>query len=225
MERVTFSSAKGEASGELAVPAGSGRAGAVIVIHEWWGLNAHTRDVTERLAAEGFLAIALDIYHGKVTTDATAAMKLANEMNTADALEEIRAALAFLRAHSRSNGKVAVIGFCLGGSVSLAAAFQVDGLAAALPFYGNPRADLVDFSRPTPPIQGHYAAQDAHVNVERTREIAKGVEEAGGLFELHVYDAGHAFMRSTDPAVYDAVSAKTAWERSIRFLRGHLAAD
>jgi carboxymethylenebutenolidase len=225
VERVTFARVGGEASGEIALPVGEGSRGAVIVIHEWWGLNAHIRDVCERLAAEGFIALAVDIYGGKVTADPAVAMQLANEMKTTEALDDIRGALAFLRSHPKCNGRVAIAGFCLGGAVSLAAAFQVEGLAAALPFYGNARADLVDFERAVPPIQGHYAANDSHVNVARTREIAAGVEQHGGVFELHVYEAGHAFMRSNDPAAYEPVAAKMAWERSLRFLRAHLASD
>lgn len=219
MERVELD----KGSGELALPAGTGAAGAVIVVHEWWGLNDDIRRIAERLAAEGFIALAIDVYGGKVTTDATRALQYANEMQTADALETIRSAVAALKAHPRSNGRVAVTGFCLGGAVSLAAAFQVEGLAAALPFYGNPKADFVDFAKPVPPIEGHYAADDPFVDVSRTRAIARGVVEAGGVFDLHVYEAGHAFMREGDSHAYEPVAAKIAWERSLRFLRAHVS--
>ncbi|MFO0613846.1 MAG: dienelactone hydrolase family protein [Polyangiaceae bacterium] len=220
MDRVTF----GSTSGDLAVPAGDGKHGALVVIHEWWGLNDDTRRLAARFADEGFLALAVDIYHGPVTSEPSEAMRLSSEMKTENALEDIRAAVAFLAAHPRSNGRAAVTGFCLGGAVALAAAFQVDGLSAAIPFYGIPRADFVDFAKKTPPIQGHYASKDTFVDAERTRAIAEGVRAAGGSFELFVYEANHAFMRAGDPAAYDEASAKLAWSRAVPFLRSHIGA-
>lgn len=152
MSLVTFPTPAGtEASGYLALPSGSERRGALMVIHEWWGLNDETRAMTDRFAAEGFLALAVDLYRGAVTADPAEAMRLSSQMKTEEALVDLRGAITLLASHARSNGKVGITGFCLGGAVTLSAAFQVDGLSAALPFYGNPRADLVDFARRTPP--------------------------------------------------------------------------
>lgn len=222
MANVTFSTPVGEARGDLHTPAGDGPCGALLIVHEWWGLNDDIRALAARFAAEGFLALAVDIYGGKVTEDASVAMQLVNEMKTEDALDVLRGAVALVREHPRSNGKVGVTGFCLGGAVSVAAAFQVDGLAAALPFYGNPRPDLVDLAKKVPPIQGHYAQRDGFVDPVKTKAIVDGVNAAGGSFEYFLYDANHAFMRAHDEVSYDEDAAKAAWGRAIPFLHAHL---
>jgi carboxymethylenebutenolidase len=223
MQKVSFPTSRGTATGHLAFPSGEAKAGALIVIHEWWGINAETLGKAEKFAQEGFVALALDIFDGQSTTEPARAAELATQMKSENAIEDIRGAAAFLAQHPRSNGKIGITGFCLGGGVTVAAAFHVEGLAAALAFYGNPRKDLVDFKKKTPPIQGHYAKTDHFADPARAEEIAAGVNAAGGSFEVFVYDAGHAFMRTGDPAAYHAPSAELAWSRALPFLRAHLA--
>lgn len=221
MERATFDTPLGERSALIALPS-EARAPAVIVIHEWWGVNADIQAIGERLASEGFVALIADLYGGVSTTDSAQAMRLSGELKTADALQELGGAVAFLKDHPRTTGKIGMTGFCLGGAITLAAAFRLEGLSAAVPFYGNPRAEFVDFSKKTPPIQGHYAVRDNFVDLERTRTIASEVETHGGSFELFVYEAGHAFMRKSDDAVYDEASSAQAWKRATDFLRKRL---
>ena len=223
MEKVTFPSSRGTGTGHLALPSGTAKAGALIVIHEWWGINPETLGKAEKFADEGFVTMALDIFDGESTSDQARAAELATNMKTENALEDIRGAVAFLAQHPRSNGKIGITGFCLGGGVTLAAAFHVDGLAAAMPFYGLPRKDLVDFKLKTPPIQGHYAKTDAFADPARAEEIAAGINAAGGSFEVFVYDGGHAFMRGGNAVSYHAPSAELAWSRALPFLRAHLA--
>ena len=175
-----------------------------------------------RFAAEGFIALAVDLYDGRVATDAPEAMQLSSALKTPDAVRIIAAAAEALRALPRSNGKVAVTGFCLGGAMAIAAACGVPGLAAAVPFYGIPRAEYVDWSRCEAPILGHYGAKDPIIAAERPQALADAARAAGRSFELHLYDAGHAFMREADDAVYDAPSAAQAWERTVAFLRERL---
>ncbi len=223
MEKVSFPTARGTGHGHLGVPAGTTTSGALIVIHEWWGINPETLAKAETFASEGFVTLALDIFDGESTADPARAAELATNMKTENALDEIRAAASFLAQHPRSNGKVGITGFCLGGGVAVAAAFHVEGIAAALPFYGNPRRDLVDFTKKTPPIQGHYAKVDSFADPSRAEEIAAGVNAAGGSFEVFVYDGGHAFMRGGGAPTYHAASAELAWSRALPFLRAHLA--
>ena len=175
-----------------------------------------------RFAAEGFIALAVDLYDGRVATDAPEAMQLSSALKTPDAVRIIAAAAEALRALPRSNGRVAVTGFCLGGAMAIAAACGVPGLAAAVPFYGIPRAEYVDWSRCEAPILGHYGAKDPIIAAERPQALADAARAAGRSFELHLYDAGHAFMREADDAVYDAPSAAQAWERTVAFLRERL---
>ncbi len=120
----------------------------------------------------------------------------------------------WLKEQPRSNGKVAVVGFCLGGALTLAAAANVPGLACAVPFYGIPDLSKIDLGKISAPILAHFAGHDDWASPDKARQIQKDALAKGKSFELHVYpDAGHAFMRDSDPAKYHPASAKQAWER------------
>ena len=212
-----------EVAGELAEPSGSGKAPSVVLIQEYWGINAHVKSLVDRLAKEGFLVVAPDLYHGKIAKDANEAGKLMTELDTLVAVKEIGAAAAYLREHPRGNGKVGVIGFCLGGALAFASATHVQGLSAVVPFYGVPPADKVDYSKVTAPILAHFAKTDAWASVDKAEAIKKQVEAAGATMQLEVYDAGHAFMNDTRPEAYDEKSAKLAWQRTVDFLKKTLA--
>lgn len=221
--RVSFKSKSGsEVSGELAEPSGSDKAPAVVLLQEWWGLNDHIRSLVDRMAKEGFLVVAPDLYHGKVTKDPTEAGKLMSELDTMKAVDEIAGAVAYLKSHPRSNGKVGVMGFCMGGALSFASACHIEGLGAVVPFYGIPPADKVDYSKVTAPIMTHVAKNDEWVTVEKVEEIKKQLESRGHPIEVHVYDAQHAFVNDTRPEVYHAENAKLAWERTVAFFKKHL---
>jgi carboxymethylenebutenolidase len=212
----------GEASGPLALPAGEKKAPAVVLLQEWWGVNEHIHSILERLSAAGFVALAPDLFHGKVTKNADEAGKLMATLDRPRAIEEIAGAVAYLRKHPRSNGSVAVMGFCMGGALTFAAATKVAGLAAAVPFYGIPDASTVDYGKVTAPILAHFAARDGWAKPEAAKAIQAELETYGRTMELHVYDADHAFFNDTRPEVYSADDAKLAWERTIAFLRKHL---
>ena len=217
-------STKGDpAAAELVLPAGSDKVPGIVVIHEWWGINDDIRRLLGRFAAEGFAALAVDLYAGRSTTDVSEALQLSNDLRTPRAVEIISAATALLAGHPRGTGKVAVTGFCLGGAMALAAACNVDGLAAAVPFYGLGKDEYANGWRAKAPILGHFAKNDGFVSLDRARKIAQTVIENGGSFELCEYDAGHAFMREADPTAYHAPSAALAWDRTMTFLRQHLA--
>jgi carboxymethylenebutenolidase len=136
---VTFKSKKGsEVSGVLAEPAGSGKAPAVVLLQEWWGINAHIEDLCDRLAKEGFVVLAPDLYHGKIAKDATEASALMTALDTLSAVGEIAGAAGHLKEHPRGNGKVGVMGFCMGGALSFAAACHVEGLGAVVAVLRQP---------------------------------------------------------------------------------------
>jgi carboxymethylenebutenolidase len=135
----------------------------------------------------------------------------------------IEAGARWLAGQARSNTRVAVTGFCLGGAMTLAAACNIEGLGAAVPFYGTPKDEYANGWRAKAPILGHYAKNDGFVSIERARAVAAMVNANGGSFELHEYDAGHAFMREADPTAYHAPSADLAWARTITFLNKHLS--
>jgi carboxymethylenebutenolidase len=218
MNVVTFDTASGSARGELFAPdADHGRS--VILVHEYWGLNAHIRDLGRRLAAEGFTVLAVDLFHGKVATVPAEGAKLAGELDTRAAVGEIAAAADYLRGHGAKS--VGVLGFCLGGALAIAAACHVPGLSAAVAFYGVPRADKVDYAKVAAPIQAHFGARDPHATVAKAEAVRDAVLAAGGSFELSVYDADHAFVNDTRPAVYSQENAELAWGRMVAFFRLH----
>jgi carboxymethylenebutenolidase len=222
--RVTFKSKTGsEMSGELAEPSGSGKVPTVVLIQEWWGVNDHIRDLADRLAKEGFLVVAPDLYHGKTTKDATEAGKLMTELDTLAAVKDIAGAVAYLEAHPRGNGKVGVVGFCMGGALTLASACHVDGLSAVVPFYGIPPAEKVDYAKVTAPVMMHVAKRDEWVTVGKAEAIKKQLDDRGHPMELHVYDADHAFVNDTRPEVYSKDNAKRAWDQTTAFFKKHLA--
>jgi carboxymethylenebutenolidase len=221
---VSFSGKNGiDVNGELAEASGSDRAPAVVLVQEYWGVNAHVKSLAERLANEGFVVVAPDLYHGKIAKDAGEAAKLMTELDTLEAMKEIGATVAFLKEHPRSNGKVGIIGFCMGGALSFAAACHVEGLSAVVPFYGVPPAEKVDYAKVTAPILAHFAKHDEWATVAKAEAIKKECDANGTPMQLEVYDAGHAFMNDTRPEAYDEKSAKLAWQRSVDFLKKHLA--
>ena len=226
LDRIGFQARDGhEVSGELALPAGDARRPGLVVVHEWWGINDDIRRLARRFADEGFVTLAVDLYGGVSTSDGAEAMRLSTELSTAAAMEIIAGAVATLAAHPRCTAMVGVTGFCLGGAMALVAACNVDGLAAAVPFYGTGKDEFLDFTRAKAPILGHYAKNDAFVKAERVEELRGRAVAAGARFEVCLYDAGHAFMRAGDPAAYDKASAELAWERTMRFLRLELGAS
>lgn len=208
--------------GELAVPEMPGAAPGLIVVMEWHGLNDGIRKLCDRFAAEGFVALAPDLYHGEVATDDARAGELMQAMSTRGAMEDIALGMATLRASPQSNGKIGIVGFCMGGAMAFAAAVAVDGLSCAVPFYGIPVEAYFDPTKVQVPIQAHFAKTDGWAKPELAAEFRDGVIAAGGTMEVFVYDAGHAFMRASDPAVYDEEAAKLAWSRAVAFLKTHL---
>ena len=221
--QVKFASkAGGNVEGALAEPAGTGKVGGLVVIQEWHGLNPQMKAKCDRFAGAGYLSLAPDLYHGKVATNDEEAGKLMGALDWGKAVAEIGDAVAHLRAHARYNGKVGVLGFCMGGALTLAASRYVEGLACAVAFYGVPSTPLDEFAKVKVPIQAHFAKKDDWAKPEKAEQIQERVRSGGGHMDLFVYDAGHAFMRDGDPSHYDADAAKLAWDRTLEFLKKHL---
>jgi|CZKU01.1.fsa_nt_gi carboxymethylenebutenolidase len=222
-KHIEFEAGSTTGGGELAAPAGNEKVGAIVVVQEWHGINDEMRAKVDRFAREGFLALAPDLYHGKVTTDDAEASKLMATLDFAGAVREIGAAVQWLKGQPRSNGKVAVLGFCMGGALTLAAAATLPGIACAVPFYGIPDLSKLDLSKVTAPIQAHFAEHDDWASPQKARLIEAELKAKGKSIELHVYEgAGHAFMRDSDTTKYHEPSAKKAWPRTVAFLREHV---
>ncbi len=214
--------AGGSIEGVLGEPPGSGKTGALVVVHEGYGLNEVTKRYCERFAQAGFLTLAPDLFHGKVARNDD---EMAGIMGTFDfqkAVGDIGDAVAHLRAHPRASGRIAVAGFSLGGALTLAAARYVPALAAAVPFCGLPRFPSDEFAGVKTPICGHYARVDDWANPRTVEEIQGKVRAGGGHMDVYFYEAKHGFMRSTDASAYEPKSAALAWQRAVDFLHRHV---
>jgi carboxymethylenebutenolidase len=226
LQNVTFPSNGGTAHGYLAVPA-SGSGPGVVVIQEWWGLTNHIADVTNRLAAEGFVALAPDLYGGSTTHDSEEAGRLMQELPVDRAARDLGGAVDYLLGHEAvTSQKVGAVGFCMGGGfVLVLAAQQGDKIGAAVPFYGLLKEDYPSFSGLTAPLLGHFGEQDDFAPTDAVRELASRIEaESGVKPEFHLYPAGHAFFNDENHlGTYDAEQAQTAWTRTLEFLRAHLS--
>src|SRR6516225_7761275 len=208
----------GRTKGYLAA-AGQGRPG-IVVIQEWWGLNDQICGVADRFARAGYNALAPDLYQGRVTAVPDEANHLMEGLDFAGAThQDLRGAAQHLRAQS---GRVAAIGFCMGGALTIAAAVHVPEVAAAVCFYGIPPKDFADPARIRVPFQGHFANRDDWCTPAAVDDLEKVLKEAGAKYEAYRYDAAHAFANERSPA-YDVACANQAWDRMAAFLKTQIA--
>jgi carboxymethylenebutenolidase len=221
--KVRFSTNAGEEiEGALCEPPGSGKTGAVVVVHEGYGLNEVMKLHCEQFAQAGFLALAPDLFQGKVAKNDREMTGIIGTFDFQKAVGDIGEAVTYLRSHARGNGRIAVAGFSLGGALTLAAARYVPALEAAVAFYGLPRFPSDEFANVKTPICGHYARVDDWANPRTVEEIQGKVRSGGGQMDVYIYDAKHGFMRSTDSSTYDPKSAELAWQRTVDFLHRHI---
>jgi carboxymethylenebutenolidase len=214
-------------NGYLALPAQPEAAPAVVVIQEWWGLNAQIRGVAERFAAAGYQALVPDLYRGASTLEAEEASHLMNALNFAEAAaQDVRGAVQFLKARAP---KVGVTGFCMGGALTLLALTQVPEVDAGVAWYGCPPLEYIDASLIKAPLQGHWGTQDEFFKIDTIDALEDKLRAAGVAFDFHRYLAFHAFANETAigpgrlPATqYDPVWAQQAWDRCLRFFGRHL---
>lgn len=200
--------------------AGKDRPG-VVVIQEWWGLNDQICGVADRFARAGFNALAPDLFKGRVTQNPDEASHLMNGLDFPGAThQDIRGAVDHLR--GLGSGKVAVMGFCMGGALSIAAAVHVPQLDAAVCLYGIPPKEFADPANIRIPFQGHFASKDDWVTPEVVDVLESAMREKGNIPELYRYDADHAFFNERRADVYDANCASQAWDRMTAFLTKQL---
>ena len=211
-------------AGYFAVPP-SGKGPGLLVIQEWWGLVDHIKTVCDRFAAEGFVALAPDLYHGVATKSPDEAGKLFMALNIGRAAADLRgAADALLGRPETESGRVGVLGFCMGGQLALYAGAEFpDRIAAVVDFYGiHPRV-RIDPARLTVPVQAHFAERDTSVTPAEARQLIERVRASGGSIEAHFYSADHAFFNDSRPTVFDKACAASAWARTLAFLGRHLS--
>jgi len=225
-ERVTFASNGDTCEGYLASPT-SGHGPGVIVVQEWWGLVPHIEELTDRFAAEGYVALAPDFYHDAATTEPDEAMRLLMGLAIDRAARDLAGAADYLGAREDVDGPaIAAVGFCMGGSLSMWSATLAENIVAAVGFY-----PAVPWHRMSPDWSG-YAGKFAliHCSEEDGTSAAEGIvaartaiEAAGGTVEVYDYPGTqHAFFNDHRPEVHDAQASALAWQRTLSFLGRHL---
>jgi carboxymethylenebutenolidase len=226
-EMIEFPSNGSTAGGYVATPA-SGSGPGVVVIQEWWGLVDHIKDVCDRFAAEGYVALAPDLYHGQQAKpdEPDEAGKAMMAMKMDQAARDMSGAVDEVLRRS-SGDRVGVIGFCMGGGLALVLATQrPDAVAAVVPCYGIiPWPDAQpDYSAMSAAVLGHYAEKDSFFTPEAAEALADELRALGKSVEIVIYtDADHAFFNDTREEVYDGEASHALWERTLAFFSEHLS--
>ena len=218
---VEFPANGGKTAGYLSPPA-AGLGPGVLVIQERWGLVGHITKVCDRFAAEGFTALAPDLYHGKTANEPDAAGKLFMALNIAQADRDLRGAAKYLAGHS-STAKLGVVGFCMGGQLALFAATLNPSIAATVNFYGVHPNVKPDYAKLSGPVLGLFAEKDSFVTPKVAKDLDKAIRAAGKTSEIHVYPGvDHAFFNDERKDVYNKAAADDAWRRTLAFFRQRL---
>ena len=212
-------------SGYLAEPpAGKANGRGVVVLQEWWGLVPHIMDVADRFAAEGYLALAPDLWRGERASKPDEAARLFMALDVARAEKDLRGAIAALSARG-ATGPVGVVGFCMGGQLALYAATRnPDQVGAAVDFYGIHPNVKPDFSQLRCPVLGLFGEEDSSVSPEAVHTLAGEIREQGGRITTAIYPgAGHAFFNDARPEAYRPDAAADAWKKTLAFLSENLS--
>ena len=221
---IRFASDGDEVGGYLVVPSG-GLGPAVLVIQEWWGLVDHIRDVCDRFAREGFVALAPDLYRGERTTDPDVAGRLMMGLEIPRAARDLDAAATTLLGEEATTGaRVGAVGFCMGGQLALFAATRNRRIGAVVDFYGIHPNVALDLSGLDAAVLGIFAERDEFVPPDAARKLEADLRAAGKRARFEIYPGvGHAFANDARPDAYDARAAARAWAETLAFLRAELA--
>ena len=220
-ETLEFNTAKGATTAYVALPAKTNEdTRAIIVVQEYWGLNDHIKDIANRYAQEGFIAVAPDLYRGEATTDKSVAAQLMENLEIEDGLDIINNAMRQIE-DQYGTTKFGINGFCMGGTYALEAACKLEGLSASAPFYGD-IPDEFTLKGLKCPVLFVSATKDGWINPEKVAELERIAKENTLPIESVKYEADHAFFNDTRPQVYNAEAAKDAWKRVIEFFSENL---
>lgn len=210
--------------GFLALPEGGGPFPGVVVVQEWWGLDDHIKDVAQRLANEGFVALAPDLYHGQVTSEPNEAQKLMMSLNMGQASKELVKAADYLASRPEIGGRgIGATGFCMGGGLALTLACDSPHIKAVAPFYGGNPSPIDKVANLQGPVAASYAEHDGWITAAVREELGQALSQAGIQHETKVYPGtDHAFFNDTRAEVYNPVASQDAWQRMLTLFRENL---
>ena len=222
-ENINFPSNNHQTPAYLAVPDGSGPFPAIVAIQEWWGLVPHMLEVAERFAEAGYVTIVPDLYHGETAEEPNEAQKLAMAMDRDLAIKEISAAGQYLIGRKDVGPKkVGLVGWCMGGGLSLSTTAQDDTIGASVCFYGRP-LEASDTERLQAPVLGLYGELDGGIPLSMVQDFEKELESNGIEHDIHIYaGAQHAFFNDSRPHAFHPEAAEDAWKRTLAWLSKHL---
>lgn len=220
LEEVSITTRGGrKVTAALAVPEKT-PAPTIVVIHEWWGLNDQIKTVAAEYAKEGFVALAVDLYDGKVADKPEGARALMQATKPEEASDSLKSWIAWLKEHPNSTGKVGTVGFCFGGGWSLNASIA-EPVDATVVYYGRVTPPAEELKKLSGPVLGHFGTEDAFINEAMVGAFEAEMTKAGKTFENHWYVANHAFANPSS-ARYDEEDAALAWSRTLTFFKNHL---
>jgi len=217
---VSYKSGDETVQGILYTPAGKGPFPALIVIHEWWGLNDWVKDQASKLADQGYVALAIDLYRGKVATTPDMAHEIMRGVPEDRAKRDLHAAFEFLASQPNvKKDRIGSIGWCMGGGYSLDVALQEPTLAATVINYGHLATDTDALKKINAPILGLFGGQDRGITPADVNKFKATMDQLGKKVEVKIYDdAGHAFENPNNKDGYRAADAADAWKRTVDFL-------
>ncbi len=218
-ESVSYRSGDETVTGYLALPRSGGRHPAVVVIHEWWGLNDWVKEQAHKFADQGYVALAVDLYRGKSTADPGEAHELARGLPHDRAIRDLMAAFVYLASRPDVNkDKIGSVGWCMGGGYSLQLAVHEPKLAACVVNYGSLPTDPADIQKIAAPILGNFGAEDRGIPPDAVRAFEKAMKAAGKTIDVKIYEgAGHAFENPNNKNGYRQDAAIDAWARTLGF--------
>ncbi len=216
---VTYKSGMEELRGYLARPAGAGPFPALVVIHEWWGLNTQVKGMAEELAREGYVTLAVDLYRGRVTRNPSEAHELMRGLPEDQAIRDLKAAVSYLRGRSDVHGdRIGSIGWCMGGGYSLALAINQPDLAACVVYYGRLATDKRLLDRIQAPVLGLFGEEDRGIPPSAVQAFEQAMKALDKDVQVHIYPgAGHAFANPGRPS-YRRTATQDSWKRTVAFL-------
>ena len=207
--------------GFLALPRDVTRHRAIIIIHEWWGLSEWVKEQTVRFAENGYIALAVDLYEGKVTTDASIARKLKRRLRQKQTLGELKAAFDYLASRPEVDPKhIGSLGWSMGGGFAVQFAIHETRLAACVVNYGPLPTDVADIQKIDVPVLGIFGSHDRGIRPDKVRAFEASMKAAGKRVDIRIYDgAGHGFENPTNQTGYRPAAAADAWLHTLEFLR------
>jgi carboxymethylenebutenolidase len=219
-ETVTITSGDEQYRAYLVLPDSAGPHPALVLIHEWWGLNDQIRGEARKFAEQGFAVIAPDLYHGSVTGDPSMAHELMRGLPQDRGVRDLKAAFAFLAAREDvQKDKIGSVGWCMGGGFSLQLAVNEPKLAACVVYYGAMPTNPEDIQKIQAPVLGNFGSEDRGIKPDVVAAFEKAMKAAGKSVDVKIYNgAGHAFQNANNKLSYQQNAAEDSWRRSLAFL-------